>query len=82
MQPVPPTDNPSGSVTTSFDSARLMARQAQAHTGANQPFHPAASSFAASAANTAAAMGNTLRKASHVLHDTDSQVAFCGLTAD
>lgn len=79
MQPVPPADDPSGSATTSFDSAKLMARQTQAHTGSSQPFHPAASSFAASAADTAAAMSSTLKKASHVPHETDSQVEFLQL---
>ena len=82
MQPVPSAQNPSSSDASSFDPAQLLARQAKAQVGASQSFHPAASSFAASAANTAAAMGNTLRKASHVLHESDSQVRCCDLTAD
>ena len=82
MQPVPPADTPPSSATSSFDAARLMARQAQAQTGANQLLHPAASSFAASAANTATAMGGTLSKAQDVLRKSDSQVKLYDLTAD
>ena len=74
--PVPPSATPSSSTTTSFDLAQLLARQSQAHNGVSQSLHPAAASFAASAANTAAALGSTLRKASHVLHDSNSQVHF------
>lgn len=82
MQPVPPADTPSSSAASSSDTAQVMARQAQAQTWTNHPFHPAASSFAASAADTANAMGNTLRKAQGLLHESDSQVEFCSLTTD
>lgn len=74
MQPVPHTDIPSSSAASALGPAHRLARQTQPQAGAHQSFHPAASSFAASAANTAAAMGSTLREASHVLRAPESQV--------
>ena len=75
MQPVPASqaqDKPSSS--PSVDAAQLLGRHLQSHAGSKTSFKPAASSFAASAADTAAAMSSTLRQASHVFDSAESQV--------
>ena len=77
---MPPSEDPASLATSLSDPARRQARALQAQHGTSQSFHPAASSFAASAVNSAAALGSTLREASSVLHERHSHVLLCSLS--
>ena len=74
MKAMPVSKHQAAPPDSAFDPARLLAKQAQSHKRVTEKISPAASSFAASAADTAAALSGRLRKASDVLHESESQV--------
>lgn len=66
--------NPSPSSSASFGPSQRTPMQSNPHRPSSTDYSPAASSFAASAADTAAAMSSSLRHTSDVLQAADRQV--------
>ena len=74
MEPMQSSDDQT-QLSSSFGRQQLTPKPDPPN-NADKKFNPAASSFAASAASTAAAMHSTFQEASHVLNQPEHQVQF------
>jgi len=74
QRPAPADQDSPASSSAGFDPAQLQYRTSQAHQSSSKTHPPATSSFAASAADTAAAMSISLRQTSDELQNHGSQV--------